>query len=232
MFLIAHRANNNHGFSENSKNAIINVLNEVYIDGIEIDVRMTKDKKLVLIHDPVIDFISDGHGIVKYMTLNNLQKYKYGKSEEKITLLEDVLKMNTEKMLLIELKESGNDYIRLVDETIKIIRKYSHINIYICSFNFKLLLYLKNNYKNIKCGLIIGFGLNKLKMINNFDFLVLSSSNLEYLNKKPYNFVFGIKNNKITNLPTNIYLISDESYKLSKFKNNDKIMPTEVEYGR
>ena len=216
MFLIAHRANNNHEFSENSKNAIINVLSKDYIDGIEIDVRITKDKRLVLIHDPIIDFVSNGHGIVKYMTLNNLQQYRYGKSEEKITLLEDVLKLNIQKILLIELKESGNDYIRLVDTTIKLINEYPGINIYICSFNFKLLMYLKNNYKNVKCGLIIGFGLNKLKAINNFDFLVLSGSNLGFLNTKQNNFVFGVKQSEVLKLPKNIYLITDTSYKLSK----------------
>ena len=60
MFLIAHRANNNHEFSENSKNAIINVLSKDYIDGIEIDVRITKDKRLVLIHDPItISYLID-----------------------------------------------------------------------------------------------------------------------------------------------------------------------------
>lgn len=232
MFLIAHRANNDHSFSENSKKAITNVLNMDYIAGIEIDVRITKDNRLVLIHDPIIDFISNGHGIVKYMTLSDLQKYKFGKSKEQVTLLDDVLKVNAEKMLLIELKESGNDYVRLVDEAIKLINKYSNIPIYVCSFNFNLLMYLKDNYKNVKCGLIIGFGLNKLRSINPFDFLVLSGSNLQLLRQKQYNFVFGIKTKEVKNLPENIYLITDESYKLSKIKNRDKIVRTEVNYGK
>ena len=64
MFLIAHRANNNHDFSENSLKAILNVLDKDYIDGIEIDVRITKDKQLVLIHDLVIYFVIEGTGIV------------------------------------------------------------------------------------------------------------------------------------------------------------------------
>ena len=73
MYLIAHRAKNNHEFSENSLPAILDVLEKDYIDGIEIDVRITKDKELVLIHDHVIDFISDGTGIVSHMTLKELK---------------------------------------------------------------------------------------------------------------------------------------------------------------
>lgn len=218
MFLIAHRANNNHDFSENSKNAIIKCINTDYIDGVEIDVRITKDKKLVLIHNPVIDLSSNGHGIVKYMTLDELSKYKYGKSNEQITTLEEILKIFHDKILLIELKEVGNDYIFLVDEVVKIVNMHPNINIYICSFNFELLTYLKNNYPNIKCGLIIGYGLNKLKANNNFDFLVLSSHHIELANKKKYSFVFGMKNSDINRLKENIYLITDESYRVVKNK--------------
>ena len=89
MFLIAHRANDNHDFSENSQNAIVDCLNKDYIVGIEIDVRITKDRKLVLIHDPIIDFISNGRGIVKHMMLAELRKYQYGKSSEPLVTLED-----------------------------------------------------------------------------------------------------------------------------------------------
>jgi len=232
MFLIAHRANDNHKFSENSKNAIISCLNYDYIDGVEIDVRITKDKKLVLMHNPIIDFDSDGSGIVKYMTMEELKKYKYGKSRETITTLEEVFEIIGNKILLIELKANGNDYITMVDKTVRLINKYARLNIYVCSFNFGLLTYLKNNYNNIKCGLIIGYGMNKLKYINNFDFLVLSHKKLALLNKKNYNFVFGIKNSEVPKLPEEIYLISDESYKLSKLKNNVRILANEVNYGK
>lgn len=219
MFLIAHRANNNHGFSENSKKAIISCLNTDYIDGIEIDVRITKDKKLILFHDPVIDFSSNRHGIVKHMNLIELEKNKYGKSEEPIATLEEVLKIFNDKILLIELKEIGNDYIDLVDEVVKLIKMYSNIHAYVCSFNFKLLIYLKNTYKDVKCGLIIGYGLNSLKLNNNFDFLVLSFHNLKLLNKKEPAFVFGVEQDEIDKLKEDTYLITDNSYSIVKTKN-------------
>ncbi|MBE6151703.1 MAG: hypothetical protein E7165_00095 [Firmicutes bacterium] len=216
MFLIAHRANDNHDFSENSQNAIVDCLNKDYINGIEIDVRITKDRELVLIHDPIIDFISNGHGIVKYMMLNELRKYQYGKSKEPLVTLEEVLKKYTDKILLIELKEIGNDYILLATELVKLLNKYPDIDVYICSFNFRLLNYLKNNYPYIKCGLIIGYGLNKLNINNTFDFLVVSSNNLHLLNKKDSIFVFGLKKEDLNKITKDIYLITDKSYRLSK----------------
>lgn len=218
MFLIAHRANDKHEFSENSLPGILNALGKNYIDGIEIDVRMTKDKQLVLIHDPVIDFISDGSVIVSRMNLSDLKKYKYGKSkEELITLDEALIKINSNKIIIIELKETGNDYINLVDEVMKITNKYPNLDIFISSFNFLLLTYLKNNYYNVKCGLIIGYGLNSLKINNNFDFNIVSNKYMNLIKKKRYNFVFGVKD-YTSNIKDDIYLITDRSYLFAKNK--------------
>lgn len=213
MLLIAHRGNNNHNFSENSKEAIYNCLNDDNIVGIEIDVRITKDKKLVLIHDPVIDFISDGNGIVKYMNLAELRKYQYGKGKSPLATLEEVLAMYNEKTLLIELKEIGNDYIDLVDELVKTIHNYSHLNIYVSSFNFNLLNYLKSNYPFIKCGLIIGYGLNMLKINNNFDFYVIQYRLLELLPPKKDIFVFSVPTNISLKISNETKIITDTAYK-------------------
>ena len=48
MYLIAHRENNNHKYKENSKEAFINCFNTEYIDGIELDIRLTKDNIIVV----------------------------------------------------------------------------------------------------------------------------------------------------------------------------------------
>jgi len=46
--LIAHRGNDNHNYRENSEEAIIYSLSRTYIDGIECDLRLTKDNEIVL----------------------------------------------------------------------------------------------------------------------------------------------------------------------------------------
>ncbi len=213
MHLVAHRGKDSHLYSENSLKAINTSLNQNYIDGIEIDVRITKDNEVVLIHDAVIDFISDGRGIVKYMTLKELRKYRYGKSKEPISTLIEVLNsINNNKIILIELKEMGNDFVDLVEETIKIINKYN-LNIYISSFNYALLNYIKSNYSNIKCGLIIGYGLNTLYLKNSFDFNIVSYKYISKISNDKLTFAFN-SDNKV--LSSNIYLISDKCYKNKK----------------
>lgn len=215
MHLISHRGLDNHVYSENSLKAIENVLSKDYIDGVEIDVRITKDKKIVLIHDPVIDLISNGSGIVKYMNFIDLDKYKYGKSEESIITLDNLLNiLHTDKIILIELKEFGNDFTDLVEETVKIISKHN-LNIYISSFNYKLLNYIKSKYKDIKCGLIIGYGLNIIHLKNNFDFNIVSYRYYNQVNSSKLTFIFNTDKNNY-DLNYNTYLITDTSFKFNK----------------
>ena len=215
MYLISHRGLDNHIYSENSLKAIESVLNKDYIDGIEIDVRMTKDKKIVLIHDPVIDLISNGSGIVKYMNFDDLNKYQYGKSKESIITLDNLLDIiNTDKIILIEIKEFGNDFINLVDETIKIISKHN-LNIYISSFNYRLLNYVKSKYKNVKCGLIIGYGLNLIHFKNNLDFNIVSYHYYKQVDSSKLTFIFNLDKNNYE-LNHNAYLVTDTSFKFNK----------------
>lgn len=48
------------------------------VDMIELDLRMTKDGEIVVIHDPSVDRTSDGHGLVSDMTLAELKELDFG----------------------------------------------------------------------------------------------------------------------------------------------------------
>src|SRR6476619_6139509 len=48
------------------------------VDGIELDVQLTKDGELVVIHDEKIDSTTDGTGYVKDYTLNELRQFSAG----------------------------------------------------------------------------------------------------------------------------------------------------------
>lgn len=52
---------------------------EMGADGIELDVQLTKDGELVVIHDETIDRTSDGSGWVKDFTYAELSRYHYNK---------------------------------------------------------------------------------------------------------------------------------------------------------
>ena len=68
---------------------------EMGADGIEIDVQMTKDGELVVIHDETIDRVSNGKGWVKDYTYEELKKFNFNKThleytKEEIPTLEQV----------------------------------------------------------------------------------------------------------------------------------------------
>ncbi|MCK5158858.1 MAG: glycerophosphodiester phosphodiesterase [Candidatus Heimdallarchaeota archaeon] len=94
-------------------------------DGIEFDVRLTADNQMVIIHDSLINRTSNGIGLVRKKTYQELLEFDFGKGE-KIPLLEDVLKkFRNQKWLNIEIKEQGfeKQLLELLDK-LKITRKY------------------------------------------------------------------------------------------------------------
>ena len=52
-------------------------------DGIELDVQMTKDGEVVVIHDETIDRVSDKKGAVRDYTLEELRKFSFSNHMEK-----------------------------------------------------------------------------------------------------------------------------------------------------
>ena len=86
---------------------------EMGADGIELDVQLTLDGHLVVIHDETVDRVSDGRGFVKDMTLGELKSLHFNRlhpeyKEARIPLLEEVLDHFARKDFLIniELKNS------------------------------------------------------------------------------------------------------------------------------
>ena len=79
---------------------------EMGCDGIELDVRRSKDGKVVVIHDESVDRTTNGKGKVSEMTLEELKKLDAGKGE-KIPLLEEVLQQINSPLYFVEIKEQG-----------------------------------------------------------------------------------------------------------------------------
>ena len=71
IMVVAHRGDWRHA-PENSLQAIKNCI-DMGVDMVEIDVRETKDGKLVLMHDVTIDRTTDGEGPVSEWTLDSLK---------------------------------------------------------------------------------------------------------------------------------------------------------------
>ena len=58
---------------------------EMGADGIELDVQMTKDGELVVIHDETINRVSNGKGWVKDYTYEELKKFNFNKTHQEYT---------------------------------------------------------------------------------------------------------------------------------------------------
>lgn len=158
---IAHRGLFNEQIRENTISAFDNAFNNGY-DGIELDVRLTKDNIPVIIHDSFLSRVSNGKGLVKEYTYNELAKLNFGiTKKEKIAKLEDVLTKYQNRIIIIELKEK-------IDIT-----KYlnNQNEYYICSFNYNHIKEIPTS-KNYKRG-IISYGINKPKDYQKLDFIMI-----------------------------------------------------------
>nr|WP_232423526.1 MULTISPECIES: glycerophosphodiester phosphodiesterase [Bacillus] len=102
-------------------------------DGIELDVQLTKDGKVVVIHDEQLDRTTNQKGLVMDYTLKELKQfdasYKYGKKTGfvEIPTLEEVLTwLQGNSMLLnIELKNSVILYPGLEEKVINLVKQYN-----------------------------------------------------------------------------------------------------------
>ena len=133
-------------------------------DGIELDVQLTKDGKVVVIHDEAVDRTTDGSGKVKDFTyqelarLNaaNLYEGKYGFCG--IPLFEDYCKWAAGQDLVtnIELKTGVYYYEELEEKTLELVRKYGlEEKVFYSSFNHLSLLKVKELDPQAVCGALL-----------------------------------------------------------------------------
>lgn len=165
--LIAHRGyhNNKKGIPENSVLAFKKAIDNKYL--IELDVRLTKDKKLVVFHDGNLKRVCGVNKRVKDLTYRELLKYNLFDTTLKVPLFSDVIKLvNGRVPILIETKYH-NRYGVLEKILINELSNYKGIYA-IQSFYPMSLLWLKRNTKDIPIGLLSSNfknDLNRLKSI-------------------------------------------------------------------
>lgn len=202
MKYIIHRGITSNRFKENSYTAIKRALIDKSSLGVEFDIRLAKDDKIVLSHDNIINF-----NYIENMNYNDIIKNKY------LTTLDKVLTINTDKILLIDIKVNNN-YKKFGNLLLKELDKYEK-NIYLASFNKKVIKYLRKKTK-YKKGIIT---LNYKKSNNDFvviNYNTISSKKINDIKNKEI-FIWTIHNNndleKVKNKFSNIdnfYLIIDK----------------------
>lgn len=182
MQLIAHRGLTTENIKENTMEAFLNAINNDYI-GIELDIRLTKDKKIVVLHDKLINRTSNGSGNINNITYKDILKYNFGsyKIKSKIPLLSEVIKNISNKIIIIELKEKIG-----LKELENILSKNQTNKYYISSFNKEYI----DNIKGIKykIGLINNI-FNSNIDIKNYNFILILES---LFTKDIYNYLNSI----------------------------------------
>ena len=133
---------------ENTMRAFKRAL-DLGVDFIEFDIRMTKDKKLVVIHDEKLDRTTNGMGFVRDFNFEKIRKFDAEKGE-KIPSFKQTLKFmkNKRPIILIEIKEPET-----AEAILKIIKKEKLENkVLVVSFWHNVLKKIKEIDPKIKTG--------------------------------------------------------------------------------
>lgn len=126
--LIAHRGLVKEGVKENTLQAFLGAIKSKKYTGFELDVYTSKDGIFVVHHDPLIN----GKFIWNY---NYKELRKKG-----IIKLNDVLKLNTDKIILIEIKDIHLD----IEKFTKLLNNYQNKKLYVMSFFNSVIKKFKN----------------------------------------------------------------------------------------
>ncbi|MFX0106125.1 MAG: glycerophosphodiester phosphodiesterase [Candidatus Hodarchaeota archaeon] len=114
---IGHRGTRT-GFDENTIEAFKKAI-EFGANHIELDVRKTKDNKLIILHDPSLDRTTSGTGLISNFVWAEIRNFKTKIKNTQIPLLSEVLDEFKGKVkFMIELKgqDIGDDVFKLVND--------------------------------------------------------------------------------------------------------------------
>lgn len=158
MKLIAHRGLYKNKNEQNTIASFLNAIKSPHFVGFEFDVRQTKDKEFIIHHDAFI-----GEQLIKKTNFKDLKLYNIPK-------LEEVLKLNTDKIFLVEIKDIDVDVSKLN----KLLNKYKNKKIYVMSFYNQVIQNLKKEDVHYKLG-SLNYVLNTIEKYP-FDFICLLNS--------------------------------------------------------
>ncbi|HDX1192980.1 TPA: glycerophosphodiester phosphodiesterase [Pasteurella multocida] len=158
-------ANSHRGYStkypENTMPAFIGAL-EAGTRSIELDVAMSKDEQIVVIHDFSIERVSNGVGYVEQMTLAELQQYDYGVSfapefaDTPIPLLKEVLLWAVENDvgLVVEAKQRRN-HQRFAEVLVNLLQETNAVdNVLLLGFDHVLINRVKTLLPEVKLQVV------------------------------------------------------------------------------
>ncbi|MDX8046500.1 glycerophosphodiester phosphodiesterase [Gracilibacillus sp. S3-1-1] len=155
-------------------------------DGLELDVHLTKDGEVIVIHDEALDRTTDGHGQIKDLTLEEIKQYSAGKrfphfnkydttwDKERVPTLAEVLQLlsGTDIALNIELKTYIYTYPGIEEKLFSVVNEYGeNRKIVYSSFHLPSLIRMKGIDPDADIALLLFSPIsNPQDYIQTFDF--------------------------------------------------------------
>lgn len=203
---------------ENSKEAVIHTLASVDYDGIEVDLRLTYDKKVILIHDKDTRRISREKLIVSKTEYNMLEKLKLYDESYLLTLLHFIqiykkYDSNHKKKIIFDIKDNDLTVIEHIINNIRIFG-IPLDNIIVLTWKDDLPCYL---YRSIKIFYAVDESVIRECDIIKAKEKQYSGICLEFDNSTEN--IETIKLIKLLGLETNVYLSKDIEPSLKWYQN-------------
>jgi glycerophosphoryl diester phosphodiesterase len=163
--VIAHRGAS--GLAPENTMAAFEKAIQLKADYIELDIQISKDNQLVVIHDTTVDRTTDGSGEVKRFTVNGLKRLDAGSyysssfAGERIPTLEEVLGQVSGRIgVVIEMKQPSMypEMVELLaDQLIKRgLGKPQNEEIIVQSFDIQSLQIFHERLPNVPLGILVG----------------------------------------------------------------------------
>ncbi len=143
---ICHRGYHNETDTENGLRAFENAIDKNM--AFELDIHLTKDKQLVVIHDSDTRRVTGKKGIIEELTLKEIKEEYRLLDKEQIPTLEEVLNLTEEKVpIVVELKAYKNNNRELAEKTKEALRRIKDpSNILIISFDPRALFFMGRRF--------------------------------------------------------------------------------------
>ncbi|WP_289664568.1 glycerophosphodiester phosphodiesterase [Flavobacterium panacagri] len=193
MLKIAHRGAKAYE-PENTLQAFQKAL-DLNSDGIELDVHLSSDGHIIVIHDETIDKTTNGKGLVSSFSLAELKSFLIDGKHQIPTLTEVFDLVNRKCLINIELKGLGtaSKVVELIEEYIAA-KNWNYNHFIISSFEWNMLQETSTLNSNIPIGVLTEEDLDKAlafaekikaKAINP-DFNLLNEENVHQIQEKGF----------------------------------------------
>ncbi|MBW4361989.1 glycerophosphodiester phosphodiesterase [Flavobacterium taihuense] len=124
-------------------------------DGIELDVHLSLDGHLIVIHDETIDRTTNGKGVVNQLILREIKSFKINDEYEIPTLAEVLDLVNQRCFVNIELKnqDTAEKVVQLIEHYI-LDKYWSHTHFIVSSFDWNALQQVRFLNDEIRIGVL------------------------------------------------------------------------------